>query len=156
MKNKRIGSIGILVLLSVLFTLSSCDRMKVGYLNTTNASYNPDTVFAFRNIDPKSERAKNNAPWTSVRIQGVAGTVPINYEYVSVKTAKGGNVQRFNEQVKKGNVLIQGGIIQLFQAGVKEIPNGTYTLTIRVYNEDHSALLKDIFTFVVSDNAPTN
>ena len=115
MKNKRIGSIGILVLLSVLFTLSSCDR-----------------------------------------IQGVAGTVPINYEYVSVKTAKGGDTQRFNEQVKKGNVLIQGGIIQLFQAGVKEIPNGTYTLTIRVYNEDHSALLKDIFTFVVSDNAPTN
>ena len=122
MKNKRIGSIGILVLLSVLFALSSCDRMKVGYLNTTNASYNPDTVFAFGR----------------------------GYFFESFSQ------QRFNEQVKKGNVLIQGGIIQLFQAGVKEIPNGTYTLTIRVYNEDHSALLKDIFTFVVSDNAPTN
>lgn len=42
-------------------------------------------------------------------------------------------------------------MIQIFQEGVKEIPNGNYTISIRVYNEGHSHILKDAVTFIVQD-----
>lgn len=151
MNNKNTKISIFVALLTLALTLTGCHRMDVGYLKTADASFSPDTVYVYRSIDPTSERALNGSPWTSTRIQGVSGTAPINYSYVSVKVSDGGNAEAFNAIVRDGLVTIQGGLIQLFQKGAARLPDGKYTLTIRVSNEDHEATLQDIFTFVVTE-----
>lgn len=64
-----------LMVLTIGFT-ASCSKMDVGYLRTAGASFTPDSINAFHNIDPTSDRAVNNLPFVSTRIQGVAGTNP--------------------------------------------------------------------------------
>ena len=142
MNNKNIKIFLGVALLALTLALTGCQRMDVGYLKTADASFSPDTVYVYRTIDPMSERAINGSPWTSTRIQGVSGTAPINYSYVSVKASDGGSAEAFNAIVKDGQVVIQGGLIQLFQKGVAQLPDGNYTLTIRVSNEDHEAILQ--------------
>ena len=151
MNNKNIKTFLGVALLALTLALTGCHRMDVGYLKTADASFSPDTVYVYRTIDPMSERAVNGSPWTSTRIQGVSGTAPINYSYVSVKASDGGSAEAFNAIVKDGLVVIQGGLIQLFQKGAAQLPDGKYTLTIRVSNEDHEAILQDVFTFVVKE-----
>lgn len=151
MNNKNIKTFLGVALLALTLALTACHRMDVGYLKTADASFSPDTVYVYRTIDPMSERAVNGSPWTSTRIQGVSGTAPINYSYVSVKASDGGSAEAFNAIVKDGQVVIQGGLIQLFQKGAAQLPDGKYTLTIRVSNEDHEAILQDVFTFVVKE-----
>ncbi len=151
--NKKIKNIFSLVLvLSVFYFISSCDRMPVGYLQTDEAVFTPDTVFVYRNLDAQSDRVLNNIPWTSLRIQGVSGTAPINYEFHSVKVSDGGDKEAFTKLATSGELRIQGGIIQLFQAGVKKVPNGAYTISLKVYNEGYSAVLDDVFTFVIKES----
>ena len=151
MNNKNIKTFLCVALLALTLVLTACHRMDVGYLKTAEASFSPDTVYVYRSIDPMSERAINGSPWTSTRIQGVSGTAPINYSYVSVKASDGGNAEVFNAIARDGLVVIQGGLIQLFQKGAAQLPDGKYTLTIRVSNEDHEAILQDVFTFVVAE-----
>ncbi len=63
----------------------SCSKMDVGYLRTMGASFTPDSLNAFHNVDLTSDRGKYKLPFVSTRIQGVAGTNPINYELSGVK-----------------------------------------------------------------------
>lgn len=68
---------GIALLCLMAFTIGfmvSCSKMDVGYLRTTGASFTPDSLNAFHNVDATSERGINNLPFVSTRIQGVAGT----------------------------------------------------------------------------------
>lgn len=156
MKGKNVyGSVGLLVLCSMLL-FASCERMKVGYLRIDTATYAPDTVYVARHLDPTSDRALNNSPWVSSQIQGVAGTAPINYEFVSVRVEQGGDQAKFLEQVKLGKIFLQGSMILLTQEAVKLLPNGCYTLTLRIYNEGHEAVAKDIISFTVGDELPAH
>ncbi len=151
--NKTIKHIFSLVLvLSVLYFISSCDRMPVGYLQTDEAVFTPDTVYVYRNLDPQSDRVLNDTPWTSLRIQGVSGTAPINYEFHSVKANDGGNQEAFEKLAESKELVVEGGIIRLFQSGVKKVPNGSYTLSLKIYNEGYSATVEDVFTFVIKDS----
>ena len=59
--------------------------MKVGYLRTAGASFAPDSINVFHNIDPTSDRYIEQQPFVSTSIQGVAGTNPVNFELASVK-----------------------------------------------------------------------
>lgn len=135
-------------------TISSCNKIPVGYLQTENASFEPDTMYAYRNIQPGDIHLLENSPWTSLVIQGVAGTVPINYEFAGVQAKNGGDAAAFEKAVNAGHIMVQGGIVRVFQKAVESMPNGIYTLTIKVYNEGHSAVLKDIITVVVEENQP--
>lgn len=138
--------------LCLMTVFAACERMKVGYLQAENAAYAPDTVFVIRNLDPADSRAVHNSPWNSSPIQGVAGTAPLKYEFVSVTAANGGDAEKFQALVKSGEFFLQGSVVLLKQEGVARIPNGNYTLTLRVSNEDHHRLLKDVITLSVSDN----
>ena len=60
----------------LMVALVSCNKVPIGYLDTRQAIFTPDTIYVSRTINPDSPRAKNGAPWTSLRIQGVAGTNP--------------------------------------------------------------------------------
>ncbi|MDD7461165.1 MAG: hypothetical protein PUK67_01570 [Prevotellaceae bacterium] len=134
--------------------ISSCNKIPVGYLQTEDASFAPDTMYAYRNIRPDDIRLLEKSPWTSLVIQGVAGTVPINYEFAGVQAKEGGDAAAFEKAVNAGHVTVQGGIVRVFQEAVENIPNGVYTLSLKVYNEGHSAILKDIITVVVEEDQP--
>lgn len=153
-KSKTTILAALVALVAGLATLAGCARMDVGYLKTDDASFSPHELSVYRIIDPESERARNGSPWSSSRIQGVSGTAPINYSYLSVRATDGGSAEAFDAVAKAGHLLIRGGLIQLFQKGVEQLPNGKYILTIKVSNEDHEAVLRDIFTIVVADRDP--
>ena len=50
---------------------------------------------------------------------------------------------------------MSGGTINLFPKAVATLPNGRYTVNLRVTNEGYSRELKGLFTFVVKDKAET-
>lgn len=130
----------------------SCSKMDVGYLRTTGASFTPDSLNAFHNVDATSDRGLNNLPFVSTRIQGVAGTNPINYELSGVKADSQENVELFMKLYKEGKISVIGGLIVVTQEATKQLPNGRYCLSLKVYNQDHQAVLEDIFKVVVTDD----
>lgn len=134
--------------LVLVCSLSACSKMPVGFLQTADATYAPNKIYAYHSVDEDSPQSKG-APFSSTQIQGLAGTQPLTFEFHSVKATKGGDEAKFLELVNKGQLLVRGGLVQLFPDGAKSLPFGEYTLTLKVSNEGHSAILNDILTFVV-------
>lgn len=146
---KSISILCFVVAVSLLF--AACSKMKVGYLRTTSASFAPDSLNVYKNIDPESDQYKQKTPWVSTRIQGVAGTNPLNYELANVTSDNGGDTQLFIKLHKENLISVAGGMIVVSQDAVKQLPNGTYRLSLRVFNDDHSDLLNNIFRVIVAD-----
>ena len=132
--------------------MASCRRMDVGYLRTTGASFTPDSMNVFHNIDPTSDRAVGNLPFVSTRIQGVAGTNPVNFELAGVKAGSPEQEQLFLKLCREGEISVTGGLVVVSLKAVKQLPNGRYQLSFRVYNEDHEAVLENVFKVVVTDD----
>lgn len=145
----NITLLALLAILSICF--SACDNVKTGYLRTTGASFTPDSMIVARNLDTTSDRFINKAPWISTRIQGVAGTNPLNYEFAGVVVSNGGDATAFEQLVKEKRIRVDGGLVLVFQDAVEKLSNGTYTISIRVYNDDHSSVLSNIFKVIVQD-----
>lgn len=128
--------------------LWGCHDITVGFLETGNALYFPDTLEVRRELDPTRVPDKvmiaSGAEWVSNEISGVLGTSPLEYEIIEVKAKDGGDADLFLEQVR----IIGGGRFYFPSKEIKA-PNGTYTLSIRVSNPGYSAELKDIFTIVI-------
>lgn len=139
----------LLAVCAICSTLMACHKVKVGYLDASLASFTPNVVEAYKEVDETSNWAMYGSPFTSLRIQGVAGTMPINYEFVDVQATEGGDAESFRQCVREGSVRVAGGIMQMFPKACRQLPVGRYTISLRVYNEDHEERLKDIFTFVV-------
>lgn len=140
-----------LTLLAVGF-MASCSKMKVGYLRTAGASFAPDFINVFHNIDPTSTRYLEQEPFVSTSIQGVAGTNPVNYELSSVKADSPSASELFMKLYKEGKISVAGGLIVVSQDASRQLTNGHYVLSLKVYNEDHEAILKDVFKIVVTDD----
>ncbi len=136
----------------MIYVLASCQDMPVGYLKAENAEYVPDSLVAYQEVDEEDAHITDNAPWTSYAIQGVAGTVPITYEFYDVETTEGGDATAFRKAIEKGTIKLQGSLIQVFYAASKELPEGRYCISLRVHNEDHSAILPNIFTIIIKKN----
>ena len=144
--------ISLLLVAGLFFT--GCQKIPVGYLVTENARYADSVLYVYHTPAPSSPRATNGAPWVSLPIEGVSGTAPVNFEYVSVKVSDGGDAAQFDAVQKAGHLDVRGGLLRLSQEGTRMLPFGAYTITLRVYNEGYSNLLPDVFTFVVGDTEP--
>lgn len=146
---------GIALLCLMAFTIGfmvSCSKMAVGYLRTTGASFTPDSLNAFHNVDSTSDRGKYKLPFVSTRIQGIAGTNPINYELSGVKADNQEQAQLFMKLYKEGKISVTGGLIVVTQEATQQLANGRYRLSLKVYNQDHEVVLEDIFKVVVTDD----
>ena len=118
----------------VLLALNvACTKVPVGYLHTAEANYRINTKVAYRQAQQGEDFA-----FSSANLEGLSGTQPISYAFHSVK-------------VKEGLLLVRGGKIQLLQKGASQLPVGKYTISIRVSNEGHEAILSDIFSFIVKE-----
>ncbi|MEG2229124.1 MAG: hypothetical protein RRY39_11625 [Odoribacter sp.] len=129
----------------------ACNGPKIGYLSADNAEYIPDSLVvpSFSSLDYEDEygadylRVKNDAPWVTLKIEKVLGTAPLLYELMDVKASEGGDAEAFKKVLK-----VRG-------AGVMEIPlkhhlpAARYTVSIRISNEDYSAVAEDAYTFIV-------
>lgn len=131
----------------VLLALSvACTKVPVGYLHTSEANYRINTKVAYRQAQQGEDFA-----FSSANLEGLGGTQPISYAFHSVKVSEGGDEAAFLKVVKEGLLLVRGGKIQLLQKGASQLPVGKYTISIRVSNEGHEAILSDIFSFIVKE-----
>ena len=139
----------------IAVAVAACNTMPVGFLRTEGASFSPDTLNVYHNPHASTLRYNDHRPWVSYRIQGVAGTNPINYELADVKATEGGDAEKFKALAQKGLLKVDGGMIVLMQEGVAELPNsGRYTLSLRVYNDGHSQTISDVYTIIVGVDEP--
>ena len=107
----------------ICLALFSCHDVKVGYLETEAAQYNPNVLEV-----TKSQDANEPLHVVSPPIEGVEGTQPIYITEVTVRGNGAFDIPVYNN-----------------------IPAGTYQISLQVENEDHSAILEDIFTIVVKE-----
>lgn len=139
----------------IAMAMAACNTMPVGFLRTEGASFSPDTLNVYHNPHASTPRYNDHRPWVSYRIQGVAGTNPINYELADVKATEGGDAEKFKALAQKGLLKVDGGMIVLMHEGVAELPNsGRYTLSLRVYNDGHSKTIDDVYTIIVGVDEP--
>jgi len=144
----------LLLLVLVLSLGTACRKIPVGYLDTTYASFPQKEVYAYRTVDadnPHSKTQQYPAPWTSQRIQGVSGTNPVNFEYLGVSVSDGGDAAIFSSCVTSGEITVSGGTINVFPSAVDKLPNGRYSVNLRVYNEGYSRELNGLCTFIIQD-----
>ena len=139
----------------IAMAVAACNTMPVGFLRTEGASFSPNTLNVYHNPHASTPRYNDHRPWVSYRIQGVAGTNPINYELADVKATEGGDAEKFKALAQKGLLKVDGGMIVLMHEGVAELPNsGRYTLSLRVYNDGHSKTIDDVYTIIVGVDEP--
>ena len=132
----------LMILFLAIFALAACEKPTVGFLDVKNAAFTPDTLEIRTVLDPKKDA--NQAPWVSGAIQSVLGTDPKVYEFVSVTSTAGEEAASlFASELKVyGNSRME---VPLQPAA----PKGSYRITLKVRNEGYSALLPDIFTFII-------
>ncbi|MGL5681585.1 MAG: hypothetical protein ACRDDZ_00855 [Marinifilaceae bacterium] len=136
----------IFVLFILLLVMAGCHNQPIGYLQTENAVYAPNKMAIRIVLDEEEDayRIKNVAPWVSPKLQGVIGTSPIYYEIVQVHSPNGGDTTLFKQLIQ----VRGGGRMEL--PLVSDITPGQYCVTLRVYNEGHSSIVKNAFTFDVN------
>ena len=110
----------LMILFLAIFALAACEKPTVGFLDVKNAAFTPDTI------------------------QSVLGTDPKVYEFVRVTSTAGEEAASlFASELKVyGNSRME---VPLQPAA----PKGSYRITLKVRNEGYSALLPDIFTFII-------
>lgn len=123
----------------IYLALFSCHDVKVGYLETEAAQYNPNVLEV-----TKSQDANDPLHVVSPPIEGVEGTQPIYITIRQVTTTDGDKVAFLKEVTVRGNGAFD---IPVYN----NIPAGTYKISLQVENEDHSDILEDIFTIVVKE-----
>ena len=126
--------------------LFSCHETTIGYLETKDASYDPDTLYIYKNPDPIAEavRIENNAPWVSFSLQGYEGTEPIIFSVESVTSDQGEEAAA----TFKSEISIRGGGALMYPLENKAVP-GTYVVAIRLTNPGYSHVIEKAMTFIV-------
>ena len=93
------------------------------------------------------EQIDKSIPWTTAQIEQVLGTEPLQYTLYSVKSVNG---QEAADDFAQYVTVIGGG--RMYVDAKVDSPAGCYTVSLKVENEGHSAILTDIFTFDLRDN----
>lgn len=128
-----------------IWALCSCQEVTVGFLQVENAVYVPDSMDIRLVLDENLDayRMHNLSPWVSPKMQGVIGTNPLLYGIEEVRASEGGNAELFKHLLR-----IRGGGRMEYPL-ISDTPPAEYTVSVRVYNEGYSQVVKDAFTFVV-------
>ena len=136
------------ILLGILI-LIGCHDTKVGFLKADNASYGIDSLIIRKELNMGNANDKNRLekeiPWLTDLIQGVLGTAPLRYELYGVKAPSLEAEMIFREEFK----IRGGGRMEL--PLYTKLPVGRYIVSLRVYNEDYSVVLPDVYTFIVKE-----
>ncbi len=145
------------VLFLVVAAAWGCQDVKVGCLDTSNAEYSPDTMLVRKELATSlaeaggditiyrndRNRKTREASWVTPQIQGIVGTAPLSYSLYEVRAMDGGDAEIFKQEL----TVRGGGIMEV--PYIPESPNGRYIVSLKVENDEYSAILEDVFTFVI-------
>ena len=133
-----------IIMIFVSFMTLFCHDVTVGYLETEEAIYVPDSlVVPLEWTEDSYLHWYNEADWVSTKIQGVLGTAPIRYRITDVKVEEQGNAEKM-----KAVCTINGGGIFCIPF-VHEIPEGIYILSIEISNDGYCYTKEDVFRIIV-------
>ena len=91
-------------------------------------------------------QVEKNTPWTTSTIGQILGTEPMRYYLECVRSDQGEDAAGdFASHVQ----VVGGGRIYVDMK--MDSPAGKYFVSLRVENEGHTAVLRDVFTFIVKD-----
>lgn len=88
---------------------------------------------------------KYKIPWVTPLMESVFGTKPLIYSIAGVKNENPANAGLFRKSLS----IIGGGRMYVEQN--VEAPPGRYIVSIRIENEGKSAVLEDVFTFIIEE-----
>ncbi len=134
------------ILMAVLFTLIwSCNKQGIGYLDTSNAEYIPDSAVFKAVLDPNNrqdaQRIKFEIPFQSPSLQRVTGSPVVQYSIHRVDCDNGADCSVSQFRIKGK------GIIELPYNHT--VPAGRYVFSIRVSNEGHVHVLDSVLTVIL-------
>ena len=126
------------MILAVGLSVGACHQTTVGYLLTENASYDPDTMYIRKTLDPELDavRIENKAPWE--------GTQQILFSVESVTSNQGEEAAA----IFKKDLTIRGGGVLLYPLENDAKP-GVYKVSVRLTNPGYSHVLRDAMTIIV-------
>ncbi|WP_141560882.1 hypothetical protein [Butyricimonas sp. Marseille-P3923] len=87
-----------------------------------------------------------NTPWTTATIGQILGTEPMRYYLESVRSDRG---EEAAEDFASHVQVVGGG--RIYVGMQVDSPAGNYFVSLRVENEGHSAVLQDVFKFILKD-----
>jgi lipoprotein len=97
-------------------------------------------------ITERQNQIDKNTPWTTSTIGQILGTEPMRYYLESVRSDRGEEAAKdFASYVQ----VVGGGRIYVDMQ--VDSPAGNYWVSLRVENEGHSAVLRDVFKFILKD-----
>lgn len=135
----------ILVVAAFFILIWGCEEQEIGYLDTANAEYIPDSVVFKAVLDPDNrqdaQKIKFEIPFQSPSMQKVSGSPVVKYEIDRIDCNNGAEnaVSQFSIRGK--------GIIELPYNHT--VPIGRYVFSINVYNEGHRHVLDSVLTVIV-------
>lgn len=130
------------------FMNTGCHETPVGYLDTENAEYLPNTMTIRNELDPVADRIRieNEAPWVSTKISGVLGTNPLVFSIVDVKS---NDVDDAAVAYFLNNVYVQG-LGRIYYPINTDTKPGSYTISLGVQNSgDYYHVIEDAMTIIV-------
>ncbi len=113
----------------------------------TNQCYNqnlPDPYTIRDEISQLKTQIEKAVPWTTAQLEQILGTQPLIYSLAEIKTPNGTEAaNNFAEHL----TILGGG--RMYVDAKIDAPEGLYVISLKVENEGHSAILEDIFTFIL-------
>ena len=125
----------------MLLIMTGCQDITVGYLETRDAVYAPDSMIVKSVLDPVEDarQIEFEIPWQSTSIEGILGTAPIRYAIKNIASEHPEATSQFSMQ--------GAGIIKL--PWNHTVPPGRYVVDVEVANEGYLVVLERIFTVIV-------
>ncbi len=125
----------------MLLIVTGCQDITVGYLETRDAVYAPDSIFVKSVLDPVEDarQIEFEIPWQSTSIEGILGTALIRYSIKNIASEHPDATSQFSMQ--------GAGIIKL--PWNHTVPPGRYVFDVEVSNEGYNVVLERIFTVIV-------
>lgn len=125
----------------MLLIMTGCQDITVGYLETRDAVYAPDSMIVKSVLDPVEDarQIEFEIPWQSTSIEGILGTAPIRYVIKNIASEHPEATSQFSMQ--------GAGIIKL--PWNHTVPPGRYVFDVEVSNEGYNVVLERIFTVIV-------
>lgn len=119
----------------------ACQDVTVGFLETRNAVYQPDSMIVKAKLDPEEDayQIEFKIPWQSTSIDGVQGTSPVRYSIRGIASEHPEAVSQFTMRGK--------GIIELPYNHT--VPEGRYIVNVRIEAGERVHDLDSMYTVIV-------
>ena len=123
--------------------MNACETEKGYLIADETAGYSIDSLLVYVTPPESSSQFEYGNPYFTTSVEGVEGTLPLNYTLFDV-TTEDGDAAAIREQM-----VVESGIGTIVIPVDHTIPIGTYWVSLMVENCYGSLILEDIIKIVV-------